>query len=140
MGYQLEGSAFAGHFLLLSAFCTNLSPGPLFPPPLLTPNSNPLKWWYQDKSCGGFKNVYPEEGVESWRCKGVYGKKVRYHFTAGKRPEEELKVQFAFEESLVEYYEILQQDAFESSKPGRTQRLDSRVQAGLLPLARTLAK
>ena len=54
--------------------------------------------------------------------------------------EEELKVQFAFEESLVEYYEILQQDAFESSKPGRTQRLDSRVQAGLLPLAQTLAK
>ena len=41
--------------------------------------------------------------------------------------EEELKVQFTFEESLVEYYEILQQDAFESSKPGRTQRLDSRV-------------
>jgi hypothetical protein len=40
----------------------------------------------------------------------------------------------------VENYEILQQDAFESSKPGRTQRLDSRVQAGLLPLARTLAK
>ena len=84
--------------------------------------------------------MYPEKEVENWRCADIYGKKARYHFTAGKRPEEELKAQFAFEESLVENYEILQQDAFESSKPGRTQRLDSRVQAGLLPLARTLAK
>ena len=47
--------------------------------------------------------MYPEKEVENWRCNGVYGKKARYHFTAGKRPEEELKAQFAFEESLVEY-------------------------------------
>ena len=52
--------------------------------------------------------MYPEKEVENWRCDDIYGKKARYHFTAGKRPEEELKVQFAFEESLVEYYEILQ--------------------------------
>jgi hypothetical protein len=57
-----------------------------FPPPLLTPNSNPLKWWYQDKSCGGFINVYPEKEVENWRCGGISGKKARYHFTAGHAP------------------------------------------------------
>ena len=42
--------------------------------------------------------MYPEKEVENWRCNGVYGKKARYHFTAGKRPEEELKTQFTFEE------------------------------------------
>jgi hypothetical protein len=77
----------------MSPFFVNPSPGPLSPPPLLTPNSNPLKWRYQEKSCREFKNVPPEIKFENWRSGGIYGNKARYHFTAGKRPEEELKVQ-----------------------------------------------
>lgn len=112
----------------------------LFPPPLLTPNSNSQKWWYSEKSCRGFNKVYPDIAVISWRCTGIYGRKARYYFAIGMCPEEALKLQFAFEVSLVKHYDRLEQDAFESRKPGRTQRLDRLVEAELLPLARELAK
>ena len=62
--------------------------------------------------------MYPEKEVENWRCNGVYGKKARYHFTAGKRPEEELKAQFAFEESLVENYESSSKMRLRAASPG----------------------
>ena len=103
--------------------------------------SNPLKWWYEEKSCCGLNLVYPGLEVDQWRIKGTYNRKSRYYFkVTDRRPEDALRVQCDFETTLVAYYEILGQGVFESTKPGRTKRLDRQLVSELLPVARQLAK
>ena len=98
-------------------------------------------WWYDEKSCGGLNRAYPEVEIDTWRVSGYYDKKSRHYFkVAATCPEDALRNQFYFEKTLVSYYELREQDVFESDKPGRTKRLDSRVMSELLPVAKQLAK
>ena len=103
--------------------------------------SNPLKWWYEEKSCCGLRLVHPDIGIDKWRLPGTYNRKSRYYFKVTERcPEDALRIQCDFETTLVAYYELLEQGVFESTKPGRTKRLDRQLVSELLPVARQLAK
>ena len=84
---------------------------------------------------------YPDIELDQWRIKGTYNRKYRYYFKETVLcPEDALRIQCDFETTLVAYCEFLEQGVFESTKPGRTKRLDRQLVSELLPVATQLAK